>query len=664
MACKMIGLIFLAALLPVSSTKVVFNSGAAEASGRPVTKVVELLQGMQKQVEREGKEDRDTYRDYVCWCKTNGEDKQKAIAFAQEKLPEYQARVEYLQALSKKLVAEYQKIEDETDANKRSLGTATALREEQAKEFDKSKKELDKNLRAIGNAQTTLSSGSFLQSTSARKALLPQLEKLMDASSKLSSEDRFTVTSYLQGQVQGPADAVQGVLNGMKDDFASDLEEISEEEDGNIRVYNDLKEAKDEEIAAGLASIESKKVEKAEADDERTKKQFEIKDMQKVLANDIEFAAEVVAKCKVMDGEYNERVATRTEEIKAIKKAIDVLDSDEAHDSFAASLPKSFLQESSLTAAEQSQRLQQVSDELMKSGRQHDLRLVSLAMRTKLDGFVKVKKAIDDMIKALTAERQGEVKKRDFCIEAFNKNTVAVKAKEAQKADLIAKIETLKNTIKLTQEEIETLEGEIAELKTQLRLAGENREQENFEFEHTIKEQKTTQVLLAKALDVLKGFYGAGTTLAQIHHHEEPVREEPPKFKDYKNNKQSFGVMTMIQQIIADSKALEAESRRGEADATAAYEKFSAETTSSIEAKARAISDKTAAKAASEKDLVQSKSGKAGAEEELDQLAQTKKELEDDCNFLLKNFEMRQTAFGEEMESLATAKNILTGMKS
>ena len=275
-----------------------------------------------------------------------------------------------------------------------------------------------------------------------------------------------------------------------------------------------------------------------------------------------------------------------------------------------------------------------------------------------------MKKAIDDMVKALTAERQGEVKKRDFCIESFNKNEVAKKAKEAQRDDLSAKIETLKNTIKLTQEEIETLEGEIADLKTQMKLAAENREQENFEFEHTIKEQKTTQALLTKALDVLKGFYGAGSSLAQIHHHEEPVREEPPKFKDYKNNKQSFGVMTMIQQIIADSKALEAESKRGEADAAAAYESFSKETQASIEAKARAISDKTRAKASAEKDLVQSKDGKAGAIEELDQLAQTKKELEDDCNFLLKNFAMRQTAFGEEMESLVTAKNILSGMKS
>eukprot|EP00933_Yihiella_yeosuensis_P035268 TRINITY_DN2878_c0_g3_i1.p1 TRINITY_DN2878_c0_g3~~TRINITY_DN2878_c0_g3_i1.p1 ORF type:complete len:664 (-),score=245.91 TRINITY_DN2878_c0_g3_i1:84-2075(-) len=663
MASRMIGALLLAAV-PASGLS--FSVETAEASGRPVTKVVDLLKGMQKQVEREGKEDRDTYRDYVCWCKTNGEDKQKAIDFAREKLPEYQSRVEFLQAQAKKLVAEYHKLEDEVDANKRALGTATALREEQAKEFDKSKKELDANLRAIGNAQTTLSSGSFLQSDSSKKALVPELAKVMDKASSLSGADRSTVMMFLQGQVQGPADAVQGVLNGMKDDFASDLEQISEEEDGNIKTYTDLKEAKDEEIGAGLALIEKKKGQKAEADDERTQKQFEIKDMQKVLANDIEFAAEVIKKCKIMDGEYNERVATRTEEVKAIKKAIDVLDSDEAHDSFAASLPKSFLQESavSISAAEQQQRLAQVSEELMTSGRKHDLRLVTLAMRTKLDGFVKVKKAIDDMIKALTAERQGEVVKRDFCIKSFNKNEVARQAKEAQKQDLIAKIETLKNTIKQTAEEIEALEGEIADLKTQMRLAAENRDQENFEFQYTIKEQKTTQTLLAKALDVLKGFYGAGTTLAQIRHHEEPVREEPPKFKDYKNNKQSFGVMTMIQQIIADSKALEAESKRGEEEAVSAFESFSAKTTASIEAKTREIADKTRVKAGAEKDLVESKSGKAGAEEELVGLADSKKELEDDCNFLLKNFEMRQQAFGEEMESLATAKNILSGMKS
>merc|ERR1719359_363620 len=61
----------------------------------------------------------------------------------------------------------------------------------------------------------------------------------------------------------------------------------------------------------------------------------------------------------------------------------------------------------------------------------------------------------------------------------------------------------------------------------------------------------------------------------------------PPGFKAYKKNAAAGGVMGMIQQIINDAKAMEAEAIRSEEDAQKAYEEFVKDTNGSIEEKSK-----------------------------------------------------------------------------
>ena len=48
-------------------------------------------------------------------------------------------------------------------------------------------------------------------------------------------------------------------------------------------------------------------------------------------------------------------------------------------------------------------------------------------MKVKLDAFVRVKKAIDDMITQLAAEKQDEMKHKDWCVDEFDTNQVQSK---------------------------------------------------------------------------------------------------------------------------------------------------------------------------------------------------------------------------------------------
>merc|ERR1712085_146449 len=183
-------------------------------------------------------------------------------------------------------------------------------------------------------------------------------------------------------------------------------------------------------------------------------------------------------------------------------------------------------------------------------------------------------------------------------------------------------------------------------------------------FQMTVSDQRQTQKLLKAALGVLQDFYGKKAAAASLVQKQEPVGPPPPPgFEGYKKNAASGGVMSMIEQIINDAKAMEAEAIRSEEDAQKAYEDFVKGTNASIEAKSKDIVNKSEEKAKAEADLVEAKENKESVMLELEQLANYKAELHSSCDFVMKNFDLRQTARDEEVEALKQAKAILSGAK-
>merc|ERR1719261_1532757 len=211
---------------------------------------------------------------------------------------------------------------------------------------------------------------------------------------------------------------------------------------------------------------------------------------------------------------------------------------------------------------------------------------MTLAMKVKLDAFEKVKKAIDDMIAELLKQKEEEIKLKDFCVDSFNENEKQTNEKTREKTDLTTLIEDLTMQIDELHKAIETLKAEISEMQVQMKRVSEDREKENKEFQGVVAEQRATQVLLTKALSVLEGFYGKKAAALLQNKHQEPAGPPPPpSFKAYKKNAASGGVMGMIQMIIDDAKAMEAEAIKGEEDAQSTYETFVTDTNASIEEK-------------------------------------------------------------------------------
>merc|ERR1719359_1590837 len=117
----------------------------------------------------------------------------------------------------------------------------------------------------------------------------------------------------------------------------------------------------------------------------------------------------------------------------------------------------------------------------------------------------------------------------------------------------------------------------------------------------------------------------------------------------------------MIEKLIYDTKDITAKSKKTESEAQAAYEQLVADTNDSVATLTKEITSKTKAKAQAKKDLGLTQDDHADAVQELEDLGKTNGDLHAECDYVMKNFMIRQKGRAEEIEALQQAKQILGG---
>ena len=127
-----------------------------------------------------------------------------------------------------------------------------------------------------------------------------------------------------------------------------------------------------------------------------------------------------------------------------------------------------------------------------------------------LDGFEKVKKAINEMIADLKTQQADEVKHKDFCTAEFQKNDMDTIAKTDEKKDLDSKIDLLTENLASIVDEIAKTKAALEQTKVELMSASMDRVADNKAFQVVIADQRATQALLEKVQVRLAKFYGEG----------------------------------------------------------------------------------------------------------------------------------------------------------
>merc|ERR1719407_221255 len=304
-----------------------FGGGSAREvdEAHPVSKVITLMKDMLAQLDKEGKEDEETYETMGCWCETNDREKTKAIADAEARIASLGSLIEELTGKSSKLNTEIAKLNEEIAENENSLNAAQALRTKQLAEFNAEEKDMLASITSLKSAVVTLRKHAALLEEVITARQMKALESFAQA------PDAYFQPASATSLVQQPqSGAIFGILSQMKEEFETNLANSQKEEGANQRAFEDLKASKTSEIAAGKTSAEQKTQELADTDMKNAESKEDKENTEETLAADTKFLADVKANCAGFDAEYAERTKTRQLEIQAVNAAMEFLTSDEA----------------------------------------------------------------------------------------------------------------------------------------------------------------------------------------------------------------------------------------------------------------------------------------------------------------------------------------------
>merc|ERR1719324_887303 len=276
-----------------------------------------------------------------------------------------------------------------------------------------------------------------------------------------------------------------------------------------------------------------------------------------------------------------------------------------------------------------------------QNGRGHpELNFLALALQGKKVDFGKVIKMIDDMVATLGVEQQDNNDKKEYCETQFDLADDKKKGLERSVANLEKTLEKEKQAIEALADEIAALEAGLKALDKSVAEATEQRKEENADYTELMANDGAAKELLGFAKNRLNKFYNpklykappkTAPALAEVSAHAAPPPPPETAAAFSKKSEESNGVIAMIDTMIGDLTKEMTEAKTEEANAELEAEKEAS----------------TEEKAATTKTLMAT----------LEHI----QALHAECDWLLQYYEVRKEARAGEVESLKTAKSVLSG---
>merc|ERR1719258_413699 len=312
------------------------------------------------------------------------------------------------------------------------------------------------------------------------------------------------------------------------------------------------------------------------------------------------------------------------------------------------------------------------------AGKVHSLRLASLAasVRTASAGnFGVIIDEVEKMIQVLKDEEQGDIDQRDWCKETtFVKETEAsryaykIEKTEAKITKLNEKKQELEDAIVATDAEILATQEEVAAMEAQ-------RTADNGAFLQAKADDEAAAQLLGVAIGHLSAFYNnEGMDQGEIQGSINLMQKKQPAFdvsedqapdasfssgdKSAGESKGIVSIMTMLKEDLEDEgsngvKAEEAAQTEFQKQRDAANKLIA-----SLEEKKTNLNE---AKADTEQKIGAAEDHQSDVQGQLDGRNEELAAIKPNCDWILKNFEIRRDRRKGEMEGLMDAQSLLSG---
>jgi len=651
----------------------------------PIRKVVTMLQNMQKKVEEEGEREKKLYEKFMCYCQSGGKELEKSISEAEDKVSTLPAEIKAAEEKMTQLKDDIKQGQTDRAAAQRAMKKATAVREKEAAEFAKMKAEADSNMIATAKAIAALEKGvgaGFLQTRAAQ-----DLRTFIMNKADVADDDREVLVSFLAGSNAGASpgtDQIIGMLKQMEDTMKSVLSDGVKAEEAAIKTYDELMESKGQEVEALTDSIDEKMRLAGELGVDIIEMKEDLSDTEAQLIKDKDFLKNLDASCATKTKEWEERSRTRAEELTALSETIKILNDDDALDLFKKTLPSgssSFVQLQQTRGVLRDQALTVVRKAWGLSDKNHrpglDFLVMALTGKKALSQgmFDKVIRMCDELIAELKQEQQDDNDKKEYCEKQFDLADDKKKSLERAEKDAENAIAKAKEAIETLTDEIKALEAGIKELDKSVVESTEQRKEENQEFKDLMAADTKAKEILKFAKKRLNKFYNPTLALTQsaqeaasfaevgVHSNEKAAPGPPPDTWDAyaKKSDESTNVVAMIDVLIADLDKEMTEAKTDEKNGQEDYETMMAESAAKRTEDSKALSGKLSAKADAEKTLSEQTEVQKDTRKELWATLKWIDSLHQECDWLIKFFDVRKTARTGEIDALVKAKEVLSG---
>jgi len=468
------------------------------------------------------------------------------------------------------------------------------------------------------------------------------------------------------------AQTIQGILQNQLEQTESDVKQVTKEEEGATKTFKgwmtDMKEQ--------LGILEDKK-----SDEEQEEVETEVEvaedtetkvDTEEQIKADKAFLQEAETSCATRKAEYLNRTALRSIELGGINKAMEILDAKREL------LSKTFKGASFLQLTATS-KLQNVLGILKAKAQQtHSARLALLASQVQNalpeGAFTTVLEEIEKMFEKLKGEAASDKKKKDHCKAEYH----SITQKSNNYAFLIqkqsAKIETLENKMSALESEKAAAAAEVAEIDADLEKATSLRTKANKAFLKAKADDETGMTVLKETSDAVSSYYKEHAQAAEAS----LVQYDPDKLsnkrKELKNEENKYTISKAdSQQSAADSvlalidrlvQNLQTEIKDAQSDEAKSQSDFEKEkkllqtSKAKLNKKIVSIEAMLATHSGSKGDT---DLAKKGTEADLKAQKDYKASIQEECDFMLENFDDRAADRAGEMEGLTRAKELLSG---
>lgn len=522
------------------------------------------------------------------------------------------------------------------------------------------------------------------------------------------------------GQTPGVAE-ILGIFKSMKDQMTKDLDTVTTSEVSAASGFSELKAAKEQEIKTSTEAIIAKEKRSGELGLAISQDKDALEDAKDELADAQTYLSTLTKACETKRKERDMRNKMRNDEIAAVSDAVSILNEDDSLDVFKKAVPSAALLSEKKTfdafvqmddaSASRRAGFRKAEGLIAKLAKKHPTAQYHMLLNQlhaaeepatgKYAGAAAdvVTHMVDDMVHVLHDEDVEDEHKKDFCANETERTTNLQEEKQNLLESLKASISEMEDSVSDLNHEIKTLQEQINNNDKEVFEASELRQKEHKEFQDTFATMDTARRLLDKAATRLHKFYNpemfkkkvkattdkalkdAGLSLAVkrmqasfgqedesfiqkkmvLRHRARKVA--PPVLPDTPGTyvkKESGGVMGLMNDMKED---LTADMREAETE-----EKFSAKDYVRImheakETRAQLVKNmnhKKDVKAETMNKIVDAKAKQTLTLDELENLQLYMVQLHSECDFLLRNYEVRHEGrIGEEM-GLEDAKTIVT----